>query len=97
MVIGISTYRFEHMRSALFVIVKVAFAGIVGCGLHEFWTESHELAHFIGDAKHRDQSHERVFIGDDVGEILALTLHHFDDVHQVAECDVGIARFFQRG
>ena len=97
MVIGISTYRFEHMRFALFVIVEMAFTDIVGCGFHEFRAESHELAHFIRDAKHRDQSHERVFIGDDVGEIPALALHHFDDVHQVAECDVGIARFFQRG
>ena len=85
------------MRSALFVIVEMAFTGIIGCGFHEFRAESHELAHFIGYAEHGDQSHERVFIGDDVGEILALTLHHFDDVHQVAECDVGIARFFQRG
>ena len=84
------------MRSALFVIVKVAFAGIVGRSLHEFGTESHELAHFIGYAEHGDQSYERVFIGDDVGEILTLALHHFDDVHQVAECDVRIACFFQR-
>ena len=84
------------MRSALFVIVKVAFAGIVGCGLHKFRAESHELAHFIGYAEHSDQSYERVLVGDDVGEILASALHHFDDVYQVAECDVGIARFSQR-
>ena len=53
MVIGISTYRFEHMRSALFVIVKVAFAGIVGCGLHKFRRNRMSLPICIGYAKHR--------------------------------------------
>ena len=95
MVIGIGSYRFEHMRSALFVIVKVAFAGIVGCGLHEFWTESHELAEGVRDAEHGDEPFERRFVGHHGVEVAPLALHRVGDVDEVGKRAVRVAHLGQ--
>ncbi len=95
-VVGIGPHRFQHMVPALTVVVQMAFARVVGRGFDEFGTEPHEFAHFVGNAENGDEPHERVRVGDDAREIPALTLHHFDDVHKIAQRHVGIACLLQR-
>ena len=83
------------MRSALFVIVKVAFAGVIGRGLHEFGTESHELAEGVRDAEHGDEPFERRLVGHHGVEVAPLALHRVGDVDEVGKRAVRVARLGQ--
>ena len=83
--------RLEQTCTALRVIEQMAVAVVDCCGLHKLRLEAHELAHRVGDAEHRDQTLQGVVVGDDVFQIALAGLHRVDDIHEIAQCHIGVA------
>ena len=74
----------------------MAVAVVDCCRLHKLRLEAHELAHRVGDAEHRDQTLQGVVVGDDVFQIALAGLHRVDDIHEIAQCHIGVAGVGQR-
>ena len=83
--------RLEQTCTALRVIEQMAVAVVDCCGLHKLRLEAHELAHRVGNAEHRDQTLQGVVVGDDVFQIALAGLHRVDDIHEIAQCHIGVA------
>ena len=88
--------RLEQTCTALRVIEQMAVAVVDCCRLHKLRLEAHELAHRVGDAEHRDQTLQGVVVGDDVFQIALAGLHRVDDIHEIAQCHIGVAGVGQR-
>ena len=95
LIVGIGADRHEQTGSTLCAVEQVAVGAADGRGFDEFRPETHELAHRVGGAEHGDQTSKGTGVGNDPIQIPPTGLHRIDDIHEIAQRHVGVARMGQ--
>ena len=95
LIVGIGADLHEQTGSTLCAVEQVAVGAADGRGFDEFRPETHELAHRVGGAEHGDQTSKGTGVGNDPIQIPPTGLHRIDDIHEIAQRHVGVARMGQ--